>query len=68
MHRRLPALELGQQVAARRWRQLLQIIVNPVGMHHGERFPQSDCVGARPSHAGIAAGTRGQAIKKSRSS
>jgi len=36
-------LELGQQVAAPD-ASAAEIIDHPVGMHHGERFPQSDCV------------------------
>src|SRR5450755_4312319 len=33
-------LKLGQQVAARRRRQPLQVFLNLVGPHHGKQFPQ----------------------------
>jgi hypothetical protein len=33
-------LELGQQVAARRRCQALQIVLNPIGLKHGTPFPQ----------------------------
>jgi hypothetical protein len=52
-------LEFGQKIVACHGRQPLQIILNPIGLHHGMRFPQSDRVSDRPPSTDIAAGTRG---------
>src|SRR5258707_15630416 len=50
----LQPLELGQKIAARRRRQLLQILLNPTGLYHRKlpQFEQESITG--PSRAGAA--------------